>query len=81
MENIPLSLNSFGSSLLAFILRAEEVLGAVTSDLEPGFGPFNVVGGLFSSWTGWAGPIPLTGGGLLPKGLRKGGIENGACYR
>ena len=74
--NLPLSLNSFGSSLLAFMLRAEEVLEPVTSGLEKGFAPFTADGGVFSSWPGCDGAPPFTGRDFLPKGLRKGGIRS-----
>lgn len=69
---IPLSLNSFGSSLFGLMLKADEVLDTPSSGLSPGFATPFVVGRLFSSWM--VGLLPLTGGTFLPKGLRNGGI-------
>ena len=72
LECIPLSLNSFGSSLFGLMLKADEVLDTPSAGLSPGFVTPFAVGRLFSSWIG--GLVPLTGGGFLPKGLRNGGI-------
>ena len=69
MKNIPLSLYSLGSSFLPLMLNDEDALESAYPDLwDPVSAPSDALGCRVSSAT------PLTTGGFLPKGLRKGAI-------